>query len=92
MKTRILLDKCPKCGANVFDGQLFCSACGVKLKTVMRTKEEVEALRDRLEQLDLNSLPSVAMFISVIWVLRWVLGEVSDELLGRFLEALEGTK
>lgn len=91
-RTESLLNKCPNCNADVFKGQRFCSFCGTKLETTMRTKEEVEALKNRLHRLNLDSLPSIAIAFSIGVVLTWVLGETSNEQIDKLLETLEGKK
>lgn len=89
-----LIKKCPNCGADVLNGQKFCSECGAAQEVKIRTKEEIEEMRKQISRIsppeDSNMgrlIFSVTTFAAMDTILKWVLGLVNDEKVFEMLEA-----
>jgi len=93
------LEKCPKCKAEVISGQKFCAECGAGQQLQVRTKEEIQEMLKRIEEIlslkknksegDKDSIGSImtVMLLHIISdsCLKWALGLANDrDLIGIF--------
>jgi len=84
-----IMKKCPKCGADIVEGQKFCIECGIAQEVKMRTKEEILEMKEKLSAFltspkDENMAMGHLMFgmtayVGMDMILRWVLGLENDE-------------
>lgn len=58
--------RCPKCGAPVNDGAMFCGNCGMMLK-VVKQETDVLSVWDYILMMVLFSLPLVGLVMMLLW-------------------------
>lgn len=88
-----ILKKCPSCKADVISGQKFCANCGAGQELQMRTKEEIQEMIKRIEEiLNLKKVErsegSIGTMLTIMLLhmasdscLKWVLGLTNDQSL-----------